>query len=91
VVIQAQAAREAFLGGETIKDMVKQDMGVIVLAPWVFRRELEENFLAAVPLGKKKLNRNWCALRSLDHKPSLEEETFGRLCVSAARSLNLAA
>jgi DNA-binding transcriptional LysR family regulator len=74
---------------EAIKEMVKEGDGVTVLAPWAVREELEQNTLAALPLGKRKLKRNWCLLRSLNHKARLADETFTKLCVQAASGLML--
>jgi LysR family transcriptional regulator, low CO2-responsive transcriptional regulator len=75
---------------EALKEVVKNNLGITVLAPWIARKELKDNTLATVPLGKRKLRRNWCVLRSLDRKPTLAEETFLRLCVTGGKSLHTA-
>jgi DNA-binding transcriptional LysR family regulator len=73
---------------EAIKEMVKEGTGITVLAPWAVRKELDEKTLISLPLGKRKLKRNWGLLRALDHKPSLAEETFATLCIKAANNLS---
>lgn len=73
---------------EALKETVQRGLGVTALAPWTVRKELTEKKLVAVPLGKRKLRRNWCLLRSLDRKSALAEETFVRLCGEAAVELN---
>ena len=72
---------------EALKEVVKNNLGVSVIAPWITRKEVKENTLKSIPLGKRKLKRNWAILRSLDRKPNLAEETFVALCVSKAKSL----
>jgi hypothetical protein len=52
------------------------------------RKELEQGSVAALPLGKRKLKRNWCLLRSLDRKPGLAEETFAKFCLEAAKTIS---
>lgn len=73
---------------EALKEVVKSNLGITVLAPWIAQVELNDKTLVSVPLGKRKLKRNWCILRSPDRKPSLAEEKFVSLCVSEAKKLN---
>ncbi len=72
---------------ESVKEMVKTGEAVTALAPWTVRDELEENSLVSVPLGKRKLKRNWCLLHSPDHKTRLADEMFTKLCIQAASAL----
>jgi len=74
---------------EAIKEMVKEGTCVAALAPWAVRKELDEKSLIALPLGKRKLKRNWCLLWSLDRKPRLAEETFAKFCRDAANALSV--
>ena len=69
---------------EAVKDMVKASNTVTALAPWSVRKELDENSLVSVPLGKRKLKRNWCLLHSPDRKTRLADEMFTKLCLQAA-------
>jgi DNA-binding transcriptional LysR family regulator len=73
---------------EAIKEMVKAGAGIAALATWNVRKELEEKSLVAVPLGKRKLKRNWCLLHSPDRKPSLAEAMFANLSLEATKALH---
>jgi DNA-binding transcriptional LysR family regulator len=75
---------------EAVKEMVKGGGGVTVLAPWAVREELADKSLTALPLGKRKLKRNWCLLRSLNRESRLADETFVKFCVQAAKLLTAA-
>ena len=44
---------------EAIKELVKLGLGVGILAPWIVSTELEERSLVSLPLGRRKLRRNW--------------------------------
>jgi DNA-binding transcriptional LysR family regulator len=75
----------------TVKEMVKAGVGISALAEWTVRKELEEKQLVAVPLGKRKLKRNWCLLRSLQRTPGLAQEKFAKLSLDATRALTFTA
>jgi DNA-binding transcriptional LysR family regulator len=72
---------------DAVKEMVKEGNTVAALAPWVVRNELEEKSLVSVPLGKRKLKRNWCLLHSPNRKTRLADEMFTKLCLQAANML----
>ena len=72
---------------EAIKELVKAGLGVSVLAPWVARVELAQGSLVALPLGRRKLRRNWGILHWRERRLSLAEETFAGLCRSATEGL----
>ena len=72
---------------EAIKELVKLGLGISVLAPWVFRRELHEGALVAVPLGRQKLKRRWGITYWRGRRLSLPEEAFLGLCYSATAGL----
>ena len=65
---------------EAIKELVKLDLGVSILAPWIARQELADGSLVALPLGKRKLKRNWGVFHWRRHRLNLAEETFIKLC-----------
>ncbi len=44
---------------EAIKEFVKLNLGVSILAPWIAQTELGEKSLMALPIGRKKLLRKW--------------------------------
>ena len=73
---------------QAVKETVRLGLGITALAPWTVRKELAEKTLVALPLGRRKLRRNWCILRSLDRKPPLAEETFVKYCQAAVKQLS---
>ncbi|MEY2411128.1 MAG: LysR family transcriptional regulator, low CO2-responsive transcriptional regulator [Verrucomicrobiota bacterium] len=75
---------------EAIKELVKVGLGISILAPWLVRRELKEGTLVALPLGRRKLHRQWGILRRRSGRPALAEETFVSLCRAASEDLLLA-
>lgn len=72
---------------EAIKELVKLGLGVSILAPWIAQKELAEQSLVALPLGKRKLRRNWGILHWRSRRLSLAEETFVGLCRSVTDDL----
>jgi len=73
---------------EAIKELVKLNLGVSILVPWVAQKELSERSLVAMALGRKKLTRKWGTLHWKDRRLSLAEETFVGLCKSVAERLH---
>lgn len=67
---------------EAIKEMVKIGIGISILAPWIARKELGEKSLVALPIGKRKLRRQWGIIHWRARRFSLAEETFVGLCKS---------
>jgi LysR family transcriptional regulator, low CO2-responsive transcriptional regulator len=74
---------------EAIKELVKLNLGVSVLAPWTVDKELARRSLVMRPLGNRALTRNWVMLFLSTHKLSLPEETFCRICRQQASSMRL--
>ena len=74
---------------EAIKEMVKLDLGVSILAPWTARAELKAGTLVALPLGKRKLRRRWGVLYWQGRRLSHAEETFIAMCADAVKRANL--
>lgn len=72
---------------DAIKELVKLGLGVSILAPWIAQTELNEGSLVALPLGKRKLKRNWGILHWHGRRLSLAEETFVSLCRAATEQL----
>lgn len=70
-----------------IKELAKLNLGIAILAPWVAAREIQEGSLVAVPLGRRKLRRQWGMLCWRGRRLSLAEEMFLRECRSAAVAL----
>jgi DNA-binding transcriptional LysR family regulator len=74
---------------EAIKEMVKLGLGVSIVTPWVVQDELREGSLVALPLGRRKLKRDWGILHWRGRRLTLAEETFVGLCRTAAENLQL--
>jgi DNA-binding transcriptional LysR family regulator len=72
---------------EAIKELVKLGLGVSILTPWIAQEELQNKSLVALPLGKRKLKRNWGILHWRNRRLSLAEETFTGLCRSVSEDL----
>jgi DNA-binding transcriptional LysR family regulator len=65
---------------EAIKEMVKLNLGVAVLAPWTTVRELKKGTLRMRTLGARTLKRKWAMISRHGRRLSLIEETFCKLC-----------
>ena len=72
---------------EAIKEMVKLGLGVSIMAPWIAQQELRDRSLVALPLGRRKLKREWGILHWRGRRLTLAEETFVGLCRSASENL----
>ncbi len=72
---------------EAIKELVKLNLGISILAPWIAREELQAGSLVALPLGKRKLRRQWGIVRWRSRTLNLAEETFVALCREVTTSL----
>jgi DNA-binding transcriptional LysR family regulator len=74
---------------EAIKELVKIDLGVSVLAPWTASKELSRRALLMRPPGGKPLRRQWVVAARAGRRLSLIEETFCRLCKQTASGLRV--
>jgi DNA-binding transcriptional LysR family regulator len=72
---------------ETIKQLIKLGLGISVLATWIAQKELKEGSLVAMPLGRRKLRREWGILYPQGRSLSLVESDFARLCGDATKEL----
>ncbi len=72
---------------EAIKELVKLNLGVSVMSPWLVERELRDGSLVALPLGRRKLKRSWVIQHWRGRRLTLAEETFIGLCQSASQDL----
>lgn len=64
---------------EGIRELVKKNLGVAIVAPWVAAEDIARRALVVVPLGRRKLRRTWGVLSWRARRRSLPEETFLRL------------
>ena len=72
---------------EAIKEMVKLGLGVSIMAPWIAQKELRDGSLVALPLGRRKLKREWGVLHWRGRRLTLAEETFVGLCRAASTDM----
>ena len=72
---------------EAIKELVKLELGICALAPWVAQKEILEGSIVALPLGRRKLRRNWGVLHWKGRRLSLPEESFIGLCRQGTEGL----
>lgn len=72
---------------EAIKELVKLDLGVSVLAPWTADKDLARGKLRMRPLGPRTLSRQWVIAYLRGRRLNLVEETFCRLCRNYAAGL----
>ena len=73
---------------EAIKELVKLNLGVGILAPWIAGKEIAEKSIVPFSLGKRKLRRSWGILVWKERRLGLPEETFINLCRSVTERLN---
>jgi len=73
---------------EAIKELVKRRIGVSILAAWVAAKEIEEKALFALPLGTRRLERNWGLVCWQGRRLTWAEETFVGLCRSATKDFS---
>ena len=74
---------------EAIKELVKLNLGVSVLAPWAAEKELLRGTLKMRPLAARPLTRHWIVLSLAARRLTPEEETFCRLCRNHATGMRL--
>jgi DNA-binding transcriptional LysR family regulator len=72
-----------------IIEFVKLNLGVAIMAPWTVDRELSRGVLKTRPLASKALCRRWSITSLANHRMSLVEETFCRLCRNHATGMRL--
>ncbi len=75
---------------EAIKELVKLGLGVGILTPWIAQKELQDKSLVSLPLGRRKLRRNWGVIHWRGRRLTLAEETFLGLCKAATVDLGKA-
>lgn len=73
---------------DAIKELVKLGLGISIVAPWIARKELQDGSLAILPLGARKLKRNWGVIHRRGRRLNLAEETFLSVCRTTTAELN---
>jgi DNA-binding transcriptional LysR family regulator len=67
-----------------IKELVKLGLGITILPAWVAQDALQDKSLVALPLGRRKLKRQWGILYWKERSIAWAEDTFIRLCKERA-------
>jgi DNA-binding transcriptional LysR family regulator len=73
---------------DAIKELVKLGLGVSIIAPWIAARELADKSVATLPLGRRKLKRQWGVVHWRNRRLTMAEETFIGLCRKSCAKLN---
>jgi DNA-binding transcriptional LysR family regulator len=76
---------------EAIKELVKLNLGVSIVAPWIAREEIASGSHVALSMGRRKLKREWGILHLKDRRLGLPEETFITIAHEAVKGEPLAA
>ncbi len=76
---------------EAIKELVKLNLGVSVVAPWIARDEIAAGTLIALSIGRRKLKRDWGVLMLKDRRLGLPEESFITSAQDSVKTLSLQA
>ena len=72
-----------------IKELVRLNLGVGILPPWVAERELTQGWLKMRPLGPHALRRRWAITRLARRTPTLPQEKFQAICRRQATAIRL--
>ncbi len=76
---------------EAIKELIKINYGVSFLASWIVENEINIGSLVHIPMGRKKIHREWGICYATDKKLSITEETFLGICESVAKTMRITA
>ncbi|MEO0510241.1 MAG: LysR family transcriptional regulator [Verrucomicrobiota bacterium] len=69
---------------EAIKELIKINYGISFMASWSVRDELARGSMSQIPLGRKKITRDWGICYAKEKKLSITEETFLGICESVS-------
>ena len=62
-----------------IVEMVKLNIGIAIVAPWMLGEALNKYNLVSLPLGRSKLTRKWVALFKQNRRLNWVQESFLKL------------
>ena len=65
---------------EAIKELVRVNIGISIVAPWIARDEIQNGSLVPISLGRRKLRRRWGILHFKERRLGMAEETFLATC-----------
>ena len=67
---------------EAIKELIKINYGISFMASWTVEDEITKGTLARIPMGRRKIIREWGICFAKEKKLSITEETFLGICES---------
>ncbi len=76
---------------EAIKELVKLNLGVSIVAPWIAREEIAAGTLVSLSMGRRKLKREWGIIHLQERRLGLQEETFITMAQEAVKTQGLTA
>ncbi len=72
---------------EATKQFIRLDLGVGLLPKWIAAAELQQGTLASLPIGRRRLRREWGILHARSHKLTFPENVFIDLCRDVSANL----
>jgi LysR family transcriptional regulator, low CO2-responsive transcriptional regulator len=71
---------------ETIKELLREGMGIGILPTWIVQEELNAGSCCAFPPGRRPLRQGWGLVRWNRRPIDSTESDFQKLCAAAARN-----
>ena len=72
---------------EAIKELIKINYGISFMANWIVEKEINQGILAHIPMGRRRIQRDWSICYANEKKLSITEETFLGICESVANAM----
>jgi len=72
---------------EAIKELIKINYGLSFVASWIVEDEINGGSIAPIPMGRRRIDRNWGICYAEEKKLSITEETFLGICESVGASM----
>ena len=74
---------------EAMKELVKLNLSVSIVAPWIVREEIAAGTLVALSMGRRKLKREWGIIHLQERRLGLPEETFIKIAQEAVNNAKI--
>jgi LysR family transcriptional regulator, low CO2-responsive transcriptional regulator len=72
---------------EAIKQFIRLNLGIGLLPRWIAEAEIRDGLLTSLPLGRRRLRRQWGILHRNSHELTFSESVFVNLCGNVATGL----
>jgi len=73
---------------QAIIEFVRLDMGAGILPPWLVANEIEQGLLVSLPLGRRRLKRQWSVFAKKSRQFTIAENLFVKICRNVFRELD---